>query len=125
MVEMGTYTPSEDVYASQTQIPHSLGVVPDFVVVMADEFTVTDDMTLRYISNSSCTRLNLIATNISYSGFNSYITNWPGRTTNWATVENTNYTRFLKESYFIIPFYSADDALKSGITYHYVVGTFE
>ena len=36
MVEAGTYTPSEDVFAQQTQIPHNLGVVPDFVIVVAD-----------------------------------------------------------------------------------------
>jgi len=125
MIETGTYTPSEDVYASQAQIPHSLGVVPDFVMVIADEFAATTDMTVRYIANAYCAKANLIASNKSANGFAAYNTNLVGRDTHMMATENINYTKFLHENYFLIPYYSTNYSLKAGITYHYVVGKFE
>ena len=125
MVEIGTYTPSADIYASQAQIPHNLGVVPDFVMVVADTFTATADMATRYIANGYCAKANLIASNNNADGYGAYQTNFPGRDTAWATSESINYTKFLHSSYFLVPYYSSSDTLKAGITYHYVVGKFE
>lgn len=125
MVEVGTYTPSEDVCASQTQIPHNLGVVPDFVMVMADEFAATADMTVRYIANACCAKANLIASNKSANGFAAYQSNFAGRDTQISQAEIVNYTKFLYDGYFYIPYYSSSDKLKAGITYHYVIGKFE
>lgn len=125
MVEMGQFTPSEDVYASQTQIPHNLGVVPDFVMVVADEFVATADMTVKYIANAYCAKANLIASNKSANGFGAYQSNFIGRDTVWAITEAINYTKFLHDGYFLIPYYSSSDTLKAGITYRYVIGKFE
>lgn len=124
MVEVGIYTPSEDISASRAQIQHSLGVVPDFVLVVADEFTATSDMTVRYIANSYCAKANLVASNKNANGYAAYQTNWNGRDTVWAAYENVDYTKFLKDTYFLVPYYSSGESLKAGVTYHYVVGTF-
>ena len=124
MVETGTYTPSADIYASQAQIPHNLGVVPDFVMVMADEFTATTDMTVRYIANSYCAKANLVASNKNANGYAAYQSNFTGRDTAWSAYELINYTKFLTDTYFLVPYYSSNDLLKAGLTYHYVVGTF-
>ena len=125
MVYVGTYTPSEDIVASKAQIQHSLGVVPDFVLVVADEFAATTDMAVRYIANAYCAKANLTASNKSADGFAAYQTNWNGRDTSWQAFEMINYTKFLKSSYFLVPYYSTNDTLKAGITYRYVVGKFD
>lgn len=125
MVEMGTYTPSEDVKASAVQIPHSLGVVPDFVMVVADEFTASADMTVRYIANAYCAKANLIASNKTTNGFAAYQTSLDGSDRQWENHENINYTKFLYDRYFLVPYYSTNHVLKSGVTYHYVVGKLE
>lgn len=124
MVEVGTYTPTEDIAASQEQIQHSLGVVPDFVLVVAEAFTATADMTVRYIANSYCAKANLVASNKNANGYAAYQTNWNGRDTVLNVSENINYTKFLTDTYFLVPYYSTGDSLKAGVTYHYVVGTF-
>ena len=125
MVEIGTYTPDIDVAANSLHIPHILGVVPDFVMVIADEFAATTDMTVRYIANAYCAKANLIASNKTTNGFAAYQASWNDRDMQWSTVEAVNYTKFLYEDYFIVPYYSSIDFLKAGITYHYVVGKFE
>lgn len=124
MFETGTYTPSEDVYASNVKIPHSLGVVPDFVMVMADTFTSTTDMTVKYIANAFCSKSNLVASNKSRAGFAAYLANRNGRDTFWSVCEDVGHTKFLYDTYFKVPYYNLSDTLKSGITYHYVIGTF-
>ena len=125
VVEFGTYTPSADVYASQAQIPHGLGVTPDFVMVVADAITASADITVRYIANAYCAKANLIASNKSANGFAAYNTNFVARDTQQMVSENINYTKFLYENYFLVPYYNSTDYLKAGITYHYVVGKFE
>lgn len=124
MVEVGTYTPSEDVRAMNAQISHSLGVVPDFVIVMADTFTATTDMTVKYIANASCSKSNFVTSNKSHTGFASYLANWNGRDIFWSTYEDIDYTKFMNNTYFNVPYYATTDMLKSGITYHYVIGTY-
>lgn len=125
MVEIGTYTPDIDVAANSLHIPHSLGVVPDFVMVVANEFAATADMTVRYIANVYCAKANLIASNKTANGFAAYQMSWNGRDMQWSTFETVNYAKFLHDNYFIVPYYSSSDSLKAGITYHYVVGKFE
>jgi len=125
LLESGEYTPSEDVNSSSIHIPHSLGVIPDFILVISDEFTATTDLTDRYISNSYCGKSNLITSNISASGFCAYRTNLPQDTRSWQSIEHIDYTKFLHETNFEIPYYNTQDKLKSGITYHYVLGKFK
>ena len=81
-------------------------------------------MTVKYIANAYCAKANLIASNKSTNGFAAYQTNYNWRDTVWMMFENINYTKFLDEGYFLIPYYSSGDQLKAGITYHYVVGKF-
>lgn len=125
LLESGEYTPTEDVTSSSIHIPHSLGVVPDFVLVISDEFTATTDLTDRYISNGYCGKTNLIASNVSTSGFCAYRENWPSDTRSWQSIENIDYTKFLHETNFEIPYYNSSDKLKAEITYHYVLGKFK
>lgn len=121
-VEFGTYTPTEDVFASQTHIVHSLGKVPDFIVVVADTFTASSDMTVRYISNAYCAKSNLVASNKNANGYSAYQGNWHTRDMAWMSYENIDYTKFLHANTFEVPYYSSSDKLKTGITYRYVIG---
>lgn len=125
MVETGTYTPETDENASGIHISHSLGVVPDFVLVIADAFQAIASDANKYIANSSCAKTNLIASNVSKTGFAVYMTNFNGMDTSWQTFEYVDHTKFLHESSFEVPYYSSSDKLKAGITYHYVIGSFE
>ena len=124
LLESGEYTPTETVAASITHIPHNLGVVPDFILVISDEVIATSDMTERYITNSYCGKTNLIISNSSTNGFCAYQTNWPQSDKSWQSPERINYTKFLHENNFEIPYYNSGDKLKGGITYHYVLGKF-
>jgi len=81
-------------------------------------------MTARYVANAYCAKANLVASNKNASGYAAYQTNFAGRDTVWNVYENVNYTKFLTDTYFLIPYYSTADSLKAGVTYHYVVGTF-
>lgn len=124
MIETGTYTPSSDVTAISTHIAHSLGVVPDFVLVIADAFTASADMSVKYIANSYCAKSNFSSSNKSKNGFAAYLANWNGRDTSFQTDEDIDYTKFLHQNNFEVPYYNSNDCLKSGITYHYIIGTF-
>ena len=121
-VELGTYTPTEDVVARNLHIPHGLGAIPNFVVVMADEFVATTDTTVRYISNAFCSKSTLKASNATTTGVGFYKMNWNGKDTAWQSYEGINYEKFLHADTFEVPYYNSDDTLKAGITYHYVVG---
>lgn len=124
-VEFGAYTPTDDIYAKDVHISHGLGATPNFVVVMADEFTATTDMTQRYISNSFCSKTTLKASNTNATGVGYYKTNYIGRDTTWQTFENINYEKFLHAATFEVPYYSSTDSLKAGVTYRYVIGVLE
>lgn len=121
-VEFGTYTPTEDVKAKNLHITHGLGVIPNFVVVMADEFTATTDTTKRYISNGFCSKTTLKVSNTNATGTGYYKMTFPARDTAWQMYENVNYEKFLHADTFEVPYYNSDDTLKAGITYHYVIG---
>lgn len=124
-IEFGTYTPTTDENASGVHIPHNLGATPNFIVVVADEFTVTADMSQKYIANAYCAVSNLIASNKNSNGFATYLENFNGRDSNWSTFENINYTKFSHSDSFEVPYYNSNDMLKGGITYHYVIGCIE
>ena len=121
-VELGTYTPTEDIFAKDVHIPHGLGAIPTFVVVMADEFTATTDLSVTYISNAFCSKSTLKASNTATTGIAFYRGNFNGRDTTWQTFENVNYEKFLHADTFEVPHYNVNNSLKAGITYHYVVG---
>lgn len=128
MVEFGTYTPTEDVLAAQVNIQHSLGTVPDFVVVMSDEFTSSSEFTKMYIGNAYCSKVNLrYANGNQLSGYCARVSNNPTNPSgSQAFNVVTNYTNMLHTDYFNIPYYRADsDYLKANLTYHYVIGTFQ
>lgn len=123
-VEVGSFTLQADTVAKDYHISHSLGSTPDFVMVVADEFTASADYTVGYIANAYCAKANLIATNKNANGLAAYQQNYQNNTTQWSTAEVINYTKFLHESNFEVPYYNSQNALKAGVTYHYVVGKF-
>ena len=125
LLESGEYTPIETVAASTTHIPHNLGIIPDFVLVISNEFAATAEMTERYITNSYCGKTNLTTQDVSTNGFCAYRTNWPQSNKSWQAVEHINYTKFLHENNFEIPYYNSGDKLKAGITYYYIIGKFK
>lgn len=124
-VEFGTYTPSEDVFASQTQITHSLRVIPNFIIVVADEIVASTDLAVHYISNAYCAISNLVASNKISTGFAAYEGNYQSRDTVQQALEQTDYTKFLNANTFKVPYYSTSDMLKAGVTYHYIIGVIE
>lgn len=124
-VETGTYTPSEDEYSAYVNIPHSLGEVPDFVIAMAESFSADISITIRYIANAYCSKSNLVAVNKSRTGFAACLYNRPYYDLFVTTTEDIDYTKFCYIDHFRIPFYSSSDMLKSGITYHWLVGKYE
>ena len=124
LVETGSFTPETDVSAKDTPIQHSLGVTPEFIIVMADEFTALTSMTVRYIANCYFSKTNFKASNVTGSYFAWYLTNWNTRDTLWASHEQLPTAKFANDSTFFVPYYNANDKLKAGIAYHYVIGTY-
>lgn len=124
-VETGGFAVSEDIRASQYPIAHHFGSAPDFVLVVADEFTALASDTNAYIANAYCAKANLIASGKNNNGFAAYQFTWLGRDSSRALTEDVAYTKFLKDSTFYVPYYSVGDCLKAGVTYHYIVGKFE
>lgn len=124
LVETGSFTPDTDVNAKDNPIQHSLGVVPEFIIVMADEFAALTSMTERYIANCYFSKTNIKASNVTGSYFAWYATNWHTRDTLWNTYEQLSTAKFANDSTFVVPYYQTIDKLKAGITYHYVIGTY-
>lgn len=124
-VETGSFVVSEDTTAPKYHISHHLGSAPDFVIVSADEIIASTDYTNGYITNSFCTKSNIIATNKSTNGFAAYLRTNPNNTACWSAYEYVNYTKFLHDNNFEVPYYNSGEMLKAGVTYHYVVGKFE
>lgn len=123
-VEAGTYTPETDEYASQVSIAHGLGAIPDFVIVMSDAFTAEQSYTVNYIGNSYCSKTNLSASNLSFSGVGYYLKSKMNDTTIIQSYEQVAHTKFLSIDSFKIPYYYSADKLKAGVTYHYLVGIY-
>lgn len=69
-MESGSYTPTQDVEAKNTWIPHSLGIMPDFVLCIADNFTITASAT-NYLESSIIYRSPVITQAYSSAGVNS------------------------------------------------------
>ena len=124
-VEFGTYTPTEDVFAKDAHIPHGLGATPNFIVVMSDAFAASTDYAKKYVSNSSCVKSLLQASNKAGDGICAYLRTFPNHDAMQMLVENINYAKFLHADAFEIPYYNSDDYLKADVTYHYVVGILE
>ena len=125
MLESGTYTPQEDVAAIDINIPHSLGVVPDFIVVMADEFTATSDLTKNYIGTAFFIKKSINRDATPQEGISFDLTNNPNNTSYTPRYWSYTMSAFCTDTIFKIPRYNSGWMLKAGITYHYVIGKFK
>lgn len=125
LTDAGTYTPSVDTGVSTVWIPHSLGVAPDFIIVMADEFEALEEYTIGYVSIGVFTKFNTITSATTQKGAFYGTTNWQGRTTMLNQNEFVATDKFCNANTFRVPFYNAGAMLKAGVTYHWVVGTYE
>ena len=124
-VETGSFVVSEDTYTSQYHISHHLGSTPDFVMVVADEIVASASFTETYIANAYCAKANFKASNFTATGFSACLRNRPNEDAWQPVYEAVAYTKFLHDSNFEVPYYSSNECLKAGVTYHYVVGKFE
>ena len=120
MVEIGSYTPVEDVISSKTAIPHNLGVVPDFVYAYAEGIDPSTSSIGTIVVG--CVGMSDYVGQQNNTGFAAfkYILNDSGTVA--STYGSPNYTKFCSESNFHIPYYNTGNTLKGGVTYRYIVG---
>lgn len=121
-IEKGVFTPTSDIASSQVYIPHSLGVVPDFIVAIGYDFPYTE-ATTEYCVNGICFPLKWIPPTTNPKLFIGHSTTSSGGTR--FLYEGVANTKFTQETTFRIPFYNVDFKLKSGIQYKYVIGVIE
>ena len=123
-VESGSFVLQSDIAANTYAIAHSLGEIPDFVAVMASEFEALAEYTKNYVSLSFASKINLISPQTQNTGYGIYLRNWNGRNQLLMSYESIAYTKFMGASTFYVPYYSAADFIKAGVTYYYVVGKY-
>ena len=123
-VEAGSFVLQSDTVANTYAIAHSLGEIPDFVAVMASEFEALVEYDKSYVSLSFASKINLVSPQTTNTGYGIYARNWSGRNQLQFHYESIAYTKFMGASTFYVPYYSANDFLKAGATYYYVVGKY-
>lgn len=124
LLARGSYTPTEDVSASNVQIPHALGVQPDFVIVCADSLTADASYTVPYIAFATCGVTGEISPQTTNGAWASYLyTRQTYNQTQYAS-ETVLPSKFLDASWIKVPFYSTSHMLKAGVTYNYVIGKY-
>lgn len=121
----GTYTPTADIASFKVQIPHNLGVRPDFIIAFADGIASDASFTEFYIVTAVCTKIN--ATSPQTTKGHQMICQATRPT--WDQIQiksqNDDGTKYLNENWVKIPFYNSDWQLKAGVTYRYVFGLYE
>lgn len=123
-VVTGTYTPTEDVYAKDVQIPHDLGVAPDFIIAYADGIAPDASSNVAYVVAGTCTKINATSpqTTQNHQGF--FQMTRPTRDQIQIQYLNNNGANYLNASWVKIPFYNTGFYLKAGVTYHYAFGLY-
>lgn len=124
LLARGSYTPTEDVYAANVQIPHSLGVQPDFVIVCADALTASVDYAVPYIVYSVCSKIPEASPQTTNGAWASYVYTRQTYNQTQYSSESVVPTKFLDASWIKVPYYSSSQMLKSGVTYNYVIGKY-
>ena len=130
IVESGSYTPIEDTAASTVFIPHSLGVEPDFIFVSADVFEASTSFTESYLVAGVLYSYNFKFSGQTKNGLLYVQFSKPNSDTSLQYVRSSavNLNEIVDSShniaeYFRLPYYQTIK-LKGGITYHYILGTF-
>ena len=123
-VVTGTYTPTEDIYSNLVQIPHNLGVVPDFIIAYADGISVDASSTVWYVVTSAVTKINASSPQTSSDHIAFFQVTRPTYNQIMVQYSNDDGTKYLNESWVKIPFYNSTYTLKAGVTYHYAFGTY-
>lgn len=120
----GTYTPTEDVYVKDIQIPHNLEIVPDFIIAYADGITSDASYASTYIVVGACTKINATSPQTPANHQTLMLVTRQNFDQIWVQYTNENGTKFLNESWVKIPYYNNGNKLKAGVTYHYAFGTY-
>lgn len=121
-IEKGSITFAEDVDAGRN-IPHSLGVEPNFVVVIADEFEHNPDSTNRYCICGALAKHKYKITDPNVTilgGYLSVANSQDSLAQTWREFDSK-----LTATNFYFPTYNGSYKLKAGVTYHYIVGVVE
>lgn len=120
----GSYTPTEDVYALNTQIPHSLGVQPDFVIVCADSLTASADYTVPYVVYSACSKIHEASPQTTNGAWANYVYTRQTYNQTQYSSEPVVPSKFLDASWIKVPCYSSSQMLRAGVTYNYIIGKY-
>ena len=120
----GTYTPAEDVFVKDVQIPHNLEIVPDFIIAYADGISSDASYTSTYIVIGTCTKINATSPQTPANHQTFLFVTRKNFDQLWVQYENVDGTKFLNKSWVKIPYYSSENKLKAGVTYHYAFGTY-
>lgn len=128
-IEVGEYTPEQDeLIRTMTPLTHSLGVVPDFILVYTDPISREGaNWPKTYLHSSHAVPYQNSTYFDTYYQVTEHVAKINSTTTSVASA-TTARSYVANELTFIIPIYdgtSGTTTLKGGITYHYVMGKFK
>ena len=135
-IECGNYTPTTDEDVADTWISHSLGVMPDFVLFVANNFTLTTASATKYLESGAIYKSAAIASMYSEYEVNSrYILQYSKSNSitelassgGMVIIENQiSASGHDGAAEFRFPkLTSGGPILKANVTYHYVIGKFK
>ena len=125
LIETGEYTPEEDINVPKVRITHNLGVIPDFCIYFSDAFESTASDERVYCANGYFSKIGLqSAQTDNTKGFGYYVRANKGSTSAVMNSWQDVMTNFFTNYDFTFPRYNSGEYLKSGITYHWVIGKF-
>ena len=122
VIEYGSITQAEDVSSAYFRIPHSLGIVPDFIIAKASKFDLNSS-DVSYIVLSSALQYDIRSAQMTLGNQLFMMATRAGK----ANTTGMNYydnlpTKFSNTETFVIPYYNSSQMLKSGVTYSYIIG---
>jgi hypothetical protein len=123
-VVLGTYTPTEDVGVSTVQIPHNLGVIPEFVCCYADGISSDASNPNAYLVSGLVSKINATSPQTVTDSVMMHIKTRPNYDQIQVNFSYQSQTKFFGESWVKLPFYNTGDKLKAGVTYHYAFGLY-
>lgn len=123
-IEYGEYIPETDIliYNGTLFIPHSIGTLPDFIIVTAD-IKPLESCATKYLGNLIYCRANDEAYHVYFRTTKSNSTNW---LTSSGILDTTQIqeVEYISDSYFKLVG-PQETYVKTNTIYHYTVGKFK
>ena len=122
-IEMGTYIPTSDIASASLWFNHSLGKVPDFIIIYTREMSASATATNTYLVNFLVIKHEFIGASADGNCFKSMTK--LNTTTLSMSARMLSLDKVATSSQFLMNIPESVELFKANVTYHYIIGNFK